>query len=154
MAHSLREVGFLQPVVVRPAAQGFELVMGERRWRAAEQAGFVTIPAIVRETNDVRSARGHPKLARSKCAQDAGRRRATNLIGRVELTHAALAGVIRHCAPATTAAENLSRASASQSAVVKDGMGGRGHRFNLLGPTVTKIGVGCVRDVGAMRSSP
>lgn len=52
LAHSLREVGFLQPVVVRPAAQGYELVMGERRWRAAEQAGFVTIPAIVRETND------------------------------------------------------------------------------------------------------
>ncbi len=52
LAHSLREVGFLQPVVVRPAAQGYELVMGERRWRAAEQAGFVNIPAIVRETND------------------------------------------------------------------------------------------------------
>src|SRR5207237_9197945 len=40
LAHSLREVGFLQPVVVRPAAQGYELVMGERRWRAAEQPGF------------------------------------------------------------------------------------------------------------------
>jgi ParB family transcriptional regulator, chromosome partitioning protein len=52
LAHSLREVGFLQPVVVRPAAWGYELVMGERRWRAARQAGFTTIPAIVRETND------------------------------------------------------------------------------------------------------
>jgi ParB family transcriptional regulator, chromosome partitioning protein len=58
LAHSLREVGFLQPVVVRPAArdadgaEAYELVMGERRWRAALQAGFTTIPAIVRETND------------------------------------------------------------------------------------------------------
>ena len=52
LAHSLREVGFLQPVVVRPAPWGYELVMGERRWRAARQAGFTTIPAIVRETND------------------------------------------------------------------------------------------------------
>jgi ParB family chromosome partitioning protein len=61
LAHSLREVGFLQPVVVRPAPQdagspasftGYELVMGERRWRAAQQAGFTTIPAIIRETND------------------------------------------------------------------------------------------------------
>jgi ParB family transcriptional regulator, chromosome partitioning protein len=52
LAHSLREVGFLQPVVVRPASWGYELVMGERRWRAARQAGFTTIPAIVRETND------------------------------------------------------------------------------------------------------
>lgn len=52
LAHSLREVGFLQPVVVRPAPWGYELVMGERRWRAARQAGFAAIPAIVRETND------------------------------------------------------------------------------------------------------
>jgi ParB family chromosome partitioning protein len=38
--------------VVRPAAQGYELVMGERRLRAAQQAGFTTIPAIIRDTND------------------------------------------------------------------------------------------------------
>ncbi len=55
LAHSLREVGFLQPVVVRPAGSGredYELVMGERRLRAAQLAGFTMIPAIVRETND------------------------------------------------------------------------------------------------------
>jgi ParB family transcriptional regulator, chromosome partitioning protein len=52
LAHSLREVGFLQPVVVRPAGAGYELVMGERRLRAAQQAGFRTIPAIIRDTND------------------------------------------------------------------------------------------------------
>ena len=55
LAHSLREVGFLQPVVVRAAGDGrpgYELVMGERRWRAAQQAGFDTIPAIIRETGD------------------------------------------------------------------------------------------------------
>ena len=50
---SLREVGLLQPVVVRERSfDQFELVMGERRWRAAELAGFDTIPAIVRETAD------------------------------------------------------------------------------------------------------
>ncbi len=52
LAYSLREVGFLQPVVVRPAGSGYELVMGERRLRAAQQAGFTTIPAIIRDTND------------------------------------------------------------------------------------------------------
>ncbi|MGH8889058.1 MAG: ParB/RepB/Spo0J family partition protein [Acidothermaceae bacterium] len=55
LAHSLREVGFLQPVVVRAAGDGqpgYELVMGERRWRAAQQAGFDAIPAIIRETGD------------------------------------------------------------------------------------------------------
>jgi len=54
---SVREIGVLQPVVVRPleAADGgarYELIMGERRWRASQQAGLDTIPAIVRETND------------------------------------------------------------------------------------------------------
>lgn len=55
LAHSLREVGFLQPVVVRSASDGrlgYELVMGERRWRAAQQAGYEAIPAIIRETSD------------------------------------------------------------------------------------------------------
>jgi len=50
---SIEEVGLLQPIVVRPAGEGrFELVMGERRWRAAQEAGLETIPAIVRETKD------------------------------------------------------------------------------------------------------
>ncbi|HSU34126.1 MAG TPA: ParB/RepB/Spo0J family partition protein [Propionibacteriaceae bacterium] len=50
---SIEEVGLLQPIVVRPAGQGrFELVMGERRWRAAQEAGLDTIPAIVRQTKD------------------------------------------------------------------------------------------------------
>jgi ParB family transcriptional regulator, chromosome partitioning protein len=50
---SIREVGMLQPIVVRPLGGAkFELVMGERRWRAAQQAGIDTIPAIVRETAD------------------------------------------------------------------------------------------------------
>jgi ParB family chromosome partitioning protein len=48
---SIGEVGLLQPIVVRPLVEDrFELVMGERRWRAAQQAGLVVIPAIVRET--------------------------------------------------------------------------------------------------------
>ena len=50
---SVREVGLLQPVVVRPTGPGtFELVMGERRWRASQAAGLTTIPAIVRRTED------------------------------------------------------------------------------------------------------
>jgi ParB family chromosome partitioning protein len=53
LVQSIVEVGLLQPIVVRPAVDGrYELVMGERRWRATEQAGLETIPAIVRETGD------------------------------------------------------------------------------------------------------
>ncbi len=53
LVHSITEVGLLQPVVVRRTGpEQFELVMGERRWRASQQAGLTTIPAIVRETDD------------------------------------------------------------------------------------------------------
>ena len=53
LIHSIKEIGLLQPIVVRPLSKNrFELVMGERRWRAHQVAGMKTIPAIVRETSD------------------------------------------------------------------------------------------------------
>jgi ParB family chromosome partitioning protein len=53
LADSVRSAGVLQPVVVRPiAAGGYELIAGERRWRAARDAGLRTVPAIVREADD------------------------------------------------------------------------------------------------------
>jgi ParB family chromosome partitioning protein len=53
LAASIRVVGLLQPIVVRKVMPGhYELVMGERRWRACELAGLEQIPAIVRETSD------------------------------------------------------------------------------------------------------
>ena len=66
LVHSISEIGVLQPIVVRPipAGQGpdeldhapegviYELIMGERRWRASQEAGKATVPAIVKETDD------------------------------------------------------------------------------------------------------
>ncbi|GAA5124065.1 ParB/RepB/Spo0J family partition protein [Pseudonocardia adelaidensis] len=53
LEHSIREFGLLQPIVVREIGTGsYELVMGERRWRAAQRAGLTTLPAIVRKTGD------------------------------------------------------------------------------------------------------
>ncbi len=53
LVDSIREVGLLQPVVVRETEPGrFELIMGERRWRASQRAGLTEIPAIVRATAD------------------------------------------------------------------------------------------------------
>lgn len=49
---SVRRHGVLQPVLVRPNESGYELVAGERRWRAAKDAGLVTIPAVVRSVAD------------------------------------------------------------------------------------------------------
>lgn len=53
LVHSIKEIGLLQPVVVRPVGDDrYELIMGERRWRATQQAGLDVIPSIVRETSD------------------------------------------------------------------------------------------------------
>ncbi|MCQ9163699.1 ParB/RepB/Spo0J family partition protein [Arthrobacter sp. STN4] len=56
LVHSVKEIGILQPIVVRKSPekgdQPYELVMGERRWRASQTAGLETIPVIVRETTD------------------------------------------------------------------------------------------------------
>jgi ParB family transcriptional regulator, chromosome partitioning protein len=67
LAHSIAEIGVLQPVVVRPIPADeladvdvqpgeesvrYELIMGERRWRATQEAGLATIPAIIKETHD------------------------------------------------------------------------------------------------------
>ena len=57
LVHSIREFGLMQPIVVRELSQPsgphrYQLIMGERRWRASQEAGLTAIPAIVRETAD------------------------------------------------------------------------------------------------------
>ena len=55
LEHSIREFGVLQPIVVRPLAgdpDRFELIMGERRWRASRRAGKETVPALIKDTPD------------------------------------------------------------------------------------------------------
>src|SRR5262245_189282 len=52
LSASLKRTGVLQPVVVRRHGQQFQIVVGERRWRAAQMAGLVHIPAIIREATD------------------------------------------------------------------------------------------------------
>jgi ParB family transcriptional regulator, chromosome partitioning protein len=52
LAGSIRNQGIIQPLVVRPKGDDFELIAGERRWRAAMQAGLSRVPVVVREAND------------------------------------------------------------------------------------------------------
>ena len=52
LAASISQLGVLQPILVRPVPDGFELIAGERRWRAAQRAGLTSIPAVVREIDD------------------------------------------------------------------------------------------------------
>jgi len=52
LADSIRQQGILQPIVVRPAGDDYQIILGERRWRAARQAEMETVPCIVQEVDD------------------------------------------------------------------------------------------------------
>lgn len=52
LAESIREIGLLQPILVREVEGGYELIAGERRWRASRRAGLSTVPAIIRQADD------------------------------------------------------------------------------------------------------
>lgn len=56
LAESIRTQGLVQPIVVRPVAEGYELIAGERRWRASQMAGLHEIPAIIRDVPDQAAA--------------------------------------------------------------------------------------------------
>lgn len=55
LAASIAQIGVLQPILVRPVSNGYELIAGERRWRAATKAGLTLIPAVIRTTDDMSS---------------------------------------------------------------------------------------------------
>lgn len=52
LARSLQDKGLIQPLMVRPSGDGYELVIGERRWRAAQMAGYETVPALIKDVTD------------------------------------------------------------------------------------------------------
>ncbi len=52
LASSIQQHGVIQPIIVRAVLRGYEIIAGERRWRASKQAGLVTIPAVVKEFTD------------------------------------------------------------------------------------------------------
>jgi ParB family chromosome partitioning protein len=54
LSASIRESGMVQPILVRRTAEGYQIIAGERRWRAAQQAGLATVPVTVREVADER----------------------------------------------------------------------------------------------------
>jgi ParB family transcriptional regulator, chromosome partitioning protein len=136
LSASIRQVGVLQPVVVRPAAEGrYELVMGERRWRAAREAGLPTIPALVSETGD--------REALQKALIENMHRRDLNpieeaaayqqLIGDGGLTHDELAEQLGLSRPAVTNALRLLELPPGVHRLVLDERISAGHARALLG---------------------
>ncbi len=136
LVHSIREVGLLQPVVVRPVEDGqYELVMGERRWRASQQAGLEAIPAIVRATEDDALLRDAllENLHRSQLNPLEEAAAYQQLLDDFGCTHEELAGRIGRSRPQISNTLRLLRLSPPVQRRVAAGVLSAGHARALLG---------------------
>ncbi len=138
LVHSIKEVGLLQPVVVRrTGAESYELIMGERRWRAVQEAGLETIPAIVRQTGDDAMLRDAllENLHRSELnpLEEAAAYR--QLLDDFGCTHDELAGRIGRSRPQISNTLRLLNLSPAVQRRVAAGVLSAGHARALLGVT-------------------
>jgi len=133
---SVRELGVLQPILVRPAGEGaYELIAGERRWRAARRAGLQTIPALVREVADEASL--EQALVENVHRQDLNPLEEAaayqQLLEDFELTHEALATRVGKSRAAVTNTLRLFQLPPAVQRLVADNQLGEGHARALLG---------------------
>jgi ParB family chromosome partitioning protein len=140
LVHSIREIGLLQPVVVRPLATDpdgtvrYELVMGERRWRATKAAGLEVIPAIVRDTEDTAMLRDAllENLHRAQLNPLEEAAAYAQLLEDFECTHDELAGRIGRSRPQISNTIRLLRLSPAVQRRVAAGVLSAGHARSLL----------------------
>lgn len=140
LVHSIREFGLMQPIVVRtlpqpqPGAPRYQLVMGERRWRAAQQAGLATIPAIVRETTDDSMLRDAllENIHRAQLNPLEEAAAYQQLLDEFEVTHDELASRIGRSRPVITNMIRLLRLPIAVQRRVAAGVLSAGHARALL----------------------
>jgi ParB family transcriptional regulator, chromosome partitioning protein len=135
LAASIREIGVLQPVLVRPVEHGYELLAGERRWRAARRAGLDVIPAIVRTTDDLGSI--ERALIENLHRQDLSPLEEASayqqLIEDFEFTHDQVAARVGKSRSAITNTLRLMTLPPSIQHLLADGRLSAGHAKALLG---------------------
>ncbi len=136
LSASITEMGVLQPVLVRPVDEGrYELIAGERRWRAAQRAGLQTIPAVVRPTDDVTSVEQAlvENLHRSDLTPLEEAAAYQQLIEDFELTHDQVATRVGKSRSAVTNSIRLLGLPPAVQHLLADGQLSAGHARALLG---------------------
>ncbi|MGD9701507.1 MAG: ParB/RepB/Spo0J family partition protein [Acidimicrobiia bacterium] len=136
LAASIREIGVLQPVLVRPSGPDeYQLIAGERRWRAARRAGLATVPAIIRPTDDVTSV--EQALVENLHRQDLTALEEAaafqQLIEDFKLTHEQVATRVGKSRSAVTNTLRLMQLPGSIQHLLADGRLSAGHAKALLG---------------------
>jgi ParB family chromosome partitioning protein len=135
LADSIRAVGVLQPVLVRPVGDDYELIAGERRWRAARRVGLQTVPALVRETDDT-AALEHAlveNLHRANLNPIEEAAGYQQLIEDFELTHEQVANQVGKSRTTVTNQLRLLQLPPAVQRMVQDGQLDGGHARALLG---------------------
>jgi ParB family chromosome partitioning protein len=132
---SITEFGLMQPIVVRETADGYELVMGERRWRASQRAGLDTIPAIVRKTSDDAMLRNAllENIHRAQLNPLEEAAAYQQLLEEFEVTHEELANRIGRSRPVITNMIRLLKLPLPVQRRVAAGVLSAGHARALLG---------------------
>jgi ParB family chromosome partitioning protein len=136
LANSIREIGVLQPVLVRPMGDDqYELIAGERRWRAARRAGLGVIPAVVRTTDDMGSVERAlvENLHRQDLTPLEEAAAYQQLIEDFSLTHDQVANRVGKSRSAVSNTLRLMTLPAGIQALLADGRLSAGHARALLG---------------------
>lgn len=140
LASSIRAQGVMQPIVVRPVDQGYELIAGERRWRASQLAGLETIPALIKEVPD--QAAAAMALIENIQREDLNPlEEATamhRLIDKFELTHQEIADSVGRSRAAVSNLLRLLELTDEVKHMLDIGDLEMGHARSLLGLTGTK----------------
>jgi ParB family chromosome partitioning protein len=135
LTESIREVGILQPVLVRPVGDEYELIAGERRWRAARRLGIGRMPALVRESDDVAALEQalveNVHRADLNALEEAAAYQ--QLIEDFSLTHDAVATRVGRSRTTVTNMLRLLQLPPSVQKHVRDGALSMGHARALLG---------------------
>jgi ParB family transcriptional regulator, chromosome partitioning protein len=138
LVHSIRELGVLQPIVVREVKEGsYELIMGERRLRASKEAGLSKIPAVIRETEDQNMLRDAllENLHRSDLNPLEEASAYAQLLEDFGITQEQLADRIGRSRPQITNTLRLLKLPASVQRQVAAGVLSAGHARAILGAT-------------------
>ena len=132
---SIREIGVIQPVLVRPVGDHYELLAGERRWRAARRAGLATVPAVVRATDDLGSVERAliENLHRQDLTPLEEAAAYQQLIEDFSLTHEQVASRVGKSRSAITNTLRLMSLPPSIQHLLADGRLSAGHARALLG---------------------
>lgn len=137
LAASVREIGVLQPVLVRPAGESgtYELIAGERRWRAARRAGLAVIPAVIRTTDDLGSVERAlvENLHRQDLTPLEEAAAYQQLIEDFSMTHEQVATRVGKSRSSVTNTLRLLSLPAAIQALLADGRLSAGHAKALLG---------------------